>query len=169
MAAYLRSAVVEMKAYTPGEQIKNAIKLNTNECAWGPSPASIKAVTEVTVDQLRLYPSPMADRVRAAAADVFSVSPGQVLVGNGSDDCLTVIMRSFLGPGEKCACPWPTYSLYDTLATIQGVEIEHCDWLAEPDPLLAKKGVASSGGVGGWHLPISSLLATSAKVIFVAT
>ena len=108
MSKYLRPAVVAMKAYTPGEQINNAIKLNTNECAWGPSPEALKAVANVTVDQLRLYPSPMADKVRAAAAEVFQVAANQVLVGNGSDDCLTVIMRSFLAPGEKCACPWPT-------------------------------------------------------------
>mmetsp|Transcript_61393 Transcript_61393/g.121456 ORF Transcript_61393/g.121456 Transcript_61393/m.121456 type:complete len:396 (-) Transcript_61393:277-1464(-) len=170
MAQYLRSAVREMKAYTPGEQINNAIKLNTNECAWGPAKAVLEAVAALTPDQLRLYPSPMADRVRAAAADVFKVSASQVLVGNGSDDCLTVIMRSFLTAGDKCACPWPTYSLYDTLATIQGVEIAHASWLAEPDPLLAQRGVASSGGgVAGWHLPISALLESGAKVVFVAT
>ena len=169
MAQYLRKAVVEMKAYTPGEQINNAIKLNTNECAWGPAEAVLKAVAAATPDQLRLYPSPMADRVREAAADVFKVPTSQVLVGNGSDDCLTVVMRSFLSPGEKCACPWPTYSLYDTLATIQGVDISHTDWLDEPDPLLAKRGVTSTGGVPGYNLPISALLASGAKVVFVAT
>jgi len=41
-------------------------------------------------------------------------------------------MRSFLGPGDVVACPWPTYSLYDTLATIQGVEIRHSDWAQQP-------------------------------------
>lgn len=132
--------VVALQAYTPGEQINDAIKLNTNECAWGPAPGVLKAVGEISVDQLRLYPSPMADRVRAAAADVFEVSAGQVLVGNGSDDCLTVVMRSFLSPGDKCACPWPTYSLYDTLATIQGVDIVHAAWQEAPDPLLKAKG-----------------------------
>lgn len=169
MAEHLRAAVREMKAYTPGEQINDAIKLNTNECAWGPAPGVLKAVSEISVDQLRLYPSPMADRVRAAAADVFEVSAGQVLVGNGSDDCLTVVMRSFLSPGDKCACPWPTYSLYDTLATIQGVDIVHAAWQEAPDPLLKAKGISAAGGVEGYNLPITELLASGAKVIFVAT
>jgi len=163
--SYLRDDVRKMKAYTPGEQINNAIKLNTNECAWGPSEAVLKAVAAVTPDQLRLYPSPLCDRVRQAAADVFSVQPAQVLVGNGSDDCLTVIMRSFLQPGDTVACAWPTYSLYDTLASIQNVAIKHLDWLAEPDPAL---GDVAGGGVPGWHLPLSGLVESGARVVFLA-
>jgi len=164
---YLRKDVLAMKAYTPGEQVNNCTKLNTNECAWGPSSAALKAIAEVTPDQLRLYPSPMCDRVRAAAADVFGVSADQVLVGNGSDDCLTVIMRSFVLPGDLVACPWPTYSLYDTLATIQGVQITHVDWLAEADPTL--QNGASEGGVPGWHMPVEALAKSGARVVFVAT
>jgi len=164
---YLRKDVIAMKAYTPGEQINNATKLNTNECAWGPSEAVLNAITKVTPDQLRLYPSPMCDRVRAAAADVFGVSADQVLVGNGSDDCLTVIMRSFVLPGDLVACPWPTYSLYDTLATIQAVQITHVDWLQDVDPTL--QGAAAEGGVPGWHMPVDALAKSGARVVFVAT
>ena len=164
MASYLRPDVVAMKAYAPGEQINDATKLNTNECAWGPAPGVLKALAATTIDQLRLYPSPLADRVRNAAADVFEVDAEQVLVGNGSDDCLTVVMRSFLGPGDVVACPWPTYSLYDTLATIQGVEIRHAAWVEEPDG-----GGEPGNGATGWHLPINELLASGAKVVFVAS
>ncbi|KAL3899334.1 MAG: hypothetical protein SGPRY_012657 [Prymnesium sp.] len=164
---YLRADVVSMKAYTPGEQINNCTKLNTNECAWGPSPAALNALSQVTADQLRLYPSPMCDRLRAAAAEVFSVSANQVLVGNGSDDCLTIIMRSFVLPGDIVACPWPTYSLYDTLATIQGVGITHVDWLEEVDPTL--EGAAAEGGVTGWHMPVEKLAISGARIVFVAT
>lgn len=156
--SYLRDGVRKMKAYTPGEQVNKCIKLNTNECAWGPSEAVLKAITAVTPDELRLYPSPLCDRVRQAAAEVFSVDPAQVLVGNGSDDCLTVIMRSFLQPGDTVACAWPTYSLYDTLASIQGVDIRHVDWLAE----------GGDGGVPGWQLPTAGLLETGARVVFIA-
>lgn len=152
-----------MKAYAPGEQLKGCIKLNTNECAWGPAPAVLKAVCAVTEDQLRLYPSPLCDKVRQAASEVFGVQPAQVLVGNGSDDCLTIIMRTFSQPGDSVACAWPTYSLYDTLASIQGVGIQHVDWSAQPDPALGE-----ADGVPGWHLPITGLLQTGARVVFIA-
>ena len=168
MASYLRPDVIKMKAYTPGEQINDATKLNTNECAWGPAPGVLKALANLSVDALRLYPSPLSDKVRAAASDVFQIDADCVLVGNGSDDCLTVVMRSFLGPGDVVACPWPTYSLYDTLATIQGVQIKHADWVTEPDAML-DASARSGGGAAGWHLPVSQLLATGAKVVFVAT
>ena len=47
----------------------------------------------------------------------------QILAGNGSDDCLTMLYRAFLDAGERVACPWPTYGLYDTLASMQGAEL----------------------------------------------
>ena len=160
---FVREDVQKMKAYAPGEQLKGCIKLNTNECAWGPAPAVLKAVCSVTEDQLRLYPSPLCDKVRQAASEVFGVQPAQVLVGNGSDDCLTIIMRTFSQPGDSVACAWPTYSLYDTLASIQGVGIQHVDWSAQPDPALGE-----ADGVPGWHLPITGLLQTAARVVFIA-
>jgi histidinol-phosphate aminotransferase len=40
-----------------------------------------------------------------------------------------VVYRAFLGPEERCAAPWPTYGLYDTLAELQGVDILHADYL----------------------------------------
>ena len=111
--SYFRPEIEQMAGYVPGEQPQGGkfIKLNTNECAWGPSPKVLEALAGATGNSLRLYPSPLGDKLRQAAAEVYGVDAAQVLVGNGSDDCLTVIMRSFLQPGDKVACPWPTYSL----------------------------------------------------------
>ena len=66
--SYLRPDVVAMKAYTPGEQVNECIKLNTNECAWGPSPKVLEALAGATGNSLRLYPSPLGDKLRQAAA-----------------------------------------------------------------------------------------------------
>ena len=129
--SYVRQDVRAMSEYAPGEQVIGCIKLNTNECAWGPSPKVLQAISEIDEDKLRLYPNPTSLPVREAASEVFRVDQDQILVGNGSDDCLTVIMRTFLQPDDLVACPWPTYSLYDTLASIQGVRISHVDWLAK--------------------------------------
>jgi histidinol-phosphate aminotransferase len=119
----LRPAVRAMPGYTPGEQISDLVKLNTNEGAFPPSPRVMVAVAGITDETLRLYPDPVAARLRAAAAARFGVTADQILAGNGSDDCLTILYRAFLEPGDKIACPWPTYGLYDTLASLQGAEL----------------------------------------------
>jgi histidinol-phosphate aminotransferase len=119
----LRPAVRAMAAYTPGEQIADLVKLNTNEGAFGPSPQVMAALAAIADESLRVYPDPTCRPLRLAAAARFGVAPEQVLVGNGSDDCLTILYRSFLDVGQRVVCPWPTYGLYDTLATLQGAKL----------------------------------------------
>jgi histidinol-phosphate aminotransferase len=119
----LRPAVRAMPAYTPGEQIADLTKLNTNEGAFPPSPRVRAALAAIADDTLRLYPDPTSGGLRAVAAARFGVRPEQVLAGNGSDDCLTVLYRGFLDAGERVVAPWPTYGLYATLASLQGAEL----------------------------------------------
>jgi histidinol-phosphate aminotransferase len=112
-----------MPAYTPGEQIADLTKLNTNEGAFPPSPRVRAALAAIADESLRLYPDPTSSGLRAVAAARFGVAPEQVLAGNGSDDCLTIVYRGFLDAGERVVCPWPTYGLYSTLASLQGAEL----------------------------------------------
>jgi histidinol-phosphate aminotransferase len=119
----LRPAIRAMPGYTPGEQISDLVKLNTNEGAFPPSPRVMAALAAIADETLRLYPDPLSARLRATAAARFGVTADQILAGNGSDDCLTILYRGFLEAGDKIACPWPTYGLYDTLASLQGAEL----------------------------------------------
>jgi len=119
----VRPAIRAMRGYTPGEQVPDAIKLNTNEGAFPPSPRVMEALAGIADESVRLYPDPTARRLREAAAARYGVTPAQVLAGNGSDDCLTILYRTFLDAGNRVACPWPTYGLYDQLAAIQGAKL----------------------------------------------
>jgi histidinol-phosphate aminotransferase len=112
-----------MAAYTPGEQVADLVKLNTNEGAFGPSPQVMATLAAIADESLRVYPDPTCRQLRLAAAARFGVTPEQVLAGNGSDDCLTIIFRAFLDVGQRVVCPWPTYGLYDTLAALQGAKL----------------------------------------------
>jgi histidinol-phosphate aminotransferase len=121
--ALVRPSIRAMRGYTPGEQIADAVKLNTNEGAYPPSPRVMAVLAGVSEDTVRLYPDPVARRLREAAAARFGVTPEQILAGNGSDDCLTVLYRTFLDDGDRVVCPWPTYGLYEQLAAIQGAKL----------------------------------------------
>jgi histidinol-phosphate aminotransferase len=60
-----------------------------------------------------------------------------VLAGNGSDDLLTILTRSFVGPGDVAVYPTPSYILYKTLIQLQDgnpVEVPfEPDWSLDPD------------------------------------
>jgi histidinol-phosphate aminotransferase len=126
-ATYIRAAVRELAGYVPGEQPRGerVVKLNTNENPYPPSPAVRAAVVQAAGDELRRYPDPLALEVRHRAAARYGVDVTQVLVGNGSDELLGLIMRACVGAGTRVAYAVPTYSLYQTLVALQeGVAVE---------------------------------------------
>jgi histidinol-phosphate aminotransferase len=116
-----RPAIEAMQGYTPGEQPQDRryVKLNTNENPYSPSPRVAQALLQATGADLRLYPDPVATPLRETAAALYGLTPQQILVGNGSDELLAVILRACVGRGDRVAYPVPTYSLYDTLVEIQ--------------------------------------------------
>ena len=118
---YFRKNIEKMSGYVPGEQPQDGvyIKLNTNENPYPPSPKVIAALKETVNDKLRLYPDPNATSAKEKAAEIFSTKPERVMLGNGSDELLTIIMRCFAGEGDKIVYPYPTYLLYKTLSEIQ--------------------------------------------------
>lgn len=141
-----------MAGYMPGEQPppgSRVVKLNTNENPWGPPPEVLEAIRAKTMETLRLYPEPTARPVREAAARAYGVTPEQVLVGNGSDDLLTILLRTLLDPGEVFAAPEPTYTLYEPLTRIQGGRYVGIPWGE------------------GLSLPVEALAAAGAKLTMV--
>ena len=137
----LRPAVRAMPGYTPGEQIADLTKLNTNEGAFPPSPRVRAALAAIADESLRLYPDPTSSGLRAVAAARYGVAPEEILAGNGSDDCLTILYRGFLDAGDRVACPWPTYGLYSTLAALQGAELVRLPFVVEGRRLVLPAGL----------------------------
>ncbi len=139
-----RPSIARMRGYVPGEQPRGGkfIKLNTNENPYPPSPAAIRAIEAAATQGLQRYPDPLATVFRERAADVFGIDPDWILCGNGSDDLLTIVTRTFVGEGECLRYPRPSYVLYSTLAEIQGAAAESVDF--RPDWTLSPEFSSSS-------------------------
>ncbi|WP_149497933.1 histidinol-phosphate transaminase [Roseiconus lacunae] len=134
----LRPALSRMLPYTPGEQPPPGkfIKLNTNESPYPPPQEVIRAIQDAATGPLNRYPDPTARSFRNEASRVLGLpSPDWILAGNGSDEILTILVRGFVGEGQKLRLPYPSYILYRTLADIQGARWEQTPFL------------------DGWHLP----------------
>jgi histidinol-phosphate aminotransferase len=140
----IRPLIAALNPYAPGEQpkIKGLIKLNTNENPYPPSAKVLAAVKAAVDGRLRLYPHPTADRLRERLARLHRCKPGNIIVGNGSDELLAMAVRAFVEPVEDSPGTrrnrWrsarlsrapsrsvvqyftPSYSLYPVLADIHG-------------------------------------------------
>lgn len=126
---YFRPSVLKMKGYTPGEQPKklSVIKLNTNENPYPPSAEVLKAVRQQADFRLRLYPEPTADTLRERLAKVFRWPKDGILVGNGSDEVLSLLFTASVGKGDMVQFPDITYSLYPVLAEIREAKIKEVE------------------------------------------
>jgi histidinol-phosphate aminotransferase len=151
---YFRKSIHEMSGYVPGEQPPigtKIIKLNSNENPYPPSPQALNVLQEIDGEMLRRYPDPTAKQFRLAASQVLGVPDDWIVVGNGSDDLLNLIVRAVGETGKQVVCPSPTYVLYRTLAEIQDAEFVEVPY---PDD---------------YQLPVDLLIATQGAVTFVAS
>ncbi len=143
MSRFVRPSIQAMAGYTPGEQPREdgVIKLNTNENPYPPSPRVRAALEDILrTDRLRKYPDPSGTAFRQTAGRVLDVDPDGILIGNGSDDILTIVTRAFVPEGGQVVSPTPSYLLYQTLAEIQGGRFQTVpytpDWrLPRPWPM----------------------------------
>ena len=148
MSQFVRPNILAMAGYVPGEQPRDekVIKLNTNENPYPASPRVFAALRKAIHRSLRLYPEPLADSLCTVAATAYGVRRENILAGNGSDEILSIIMRSFIGPQDRVAFPVPTYSLYDTLIAIQEGQPSPVDYLPDfslPEALAAQNAAVT--------------------------
>ena len=134
--------VRSLHPYVPGKQPKGSdwTKLNTNELPYPPSPKVSEAVA-AEVSRLPKYPSPTSAPLREAIAAHHGLDPSQVLIGNGSDEILTMLFRAFAGPEREAGETTPSYSLYPVLATIQNTSVQ--SYALEKDLNLPLEEIAS--------------------------
>ena len=131
-----------LSPYVPGEQPQHEhlCKLNTNENPFPPSPKVGEAITTVLAqqaDELRLYPAPESDDLRAALAQLYDLDINQVFVGNGSDEVLALVFASFFMKERPVLAPDISYSFYPVYAQTFGVELVQialeADFSIDPD------------------------------------
>ncbi len=175
MTTYFRPSVDVMVGYTPGEQPKpgtKIIKLNTNENPYPPSPNAIAVLRNLDSEWLRRYPDPYANDFRQAVSDVFNVPRDWVIVSNGSDDLLNLVVRACADSERKVVYPMPTYVLYRTLTQIQAAPCLEIPYNKNFDlplaELVAANGavtfIASPNSPSGHGVPLDDLRQLAAKL-----
>ena len=88
------------------------------------------------------YPDPMQFKVKEKLASIKGVPVENIFLGNGSDECIDVLMRAFCEPGKDniLICP-PTYGMYEVVAQINDIGVVRVslrnDFQLDADVLIA--------------------------------
>ena len=122
MSKFFSKKYSALTPYTPGEQPKDMqyIKLNTNESPFPPSESVTAAVGEES-GRLQLYSDPENLRLRKKIAELYSVSPDEVIVTNGSDEVLNFAFMAFSDEERPLIFPDITYGFYPVFAELNGI------------------------------------------------
>jgi histidinol-phosphate aminotransferase len=139
---YLRS----MHGYVPGLQTDDPaiIKLNTNENPFPVSESVVRAlIAEIESQRLQKYPDPVSSKLREALARRYKRPAECFLVGNGSDEILSILFRAVLSPERAMVTALPTYSLYPVIAgLVQAacieVPVRTSDWRIDLNAMIAR-------------------------------
>ena len=120
MTLHVHPDIAALSPYVPGKPIEElqrelgltrVIKLASNENPLGPSPKALGVIHEA-VATLHRYPDGGAFRLRQALADRWKVTADQIILGNGSDEILGLLARTFLSPGDEAIMADQTFVIY---------------------------------------------------------
>jgi histidinol-phosphate aminotransferase len=113
-------------------QLKVAVRLNTNENPYPPSPklaADIGAVVGAVASGLNRYPDRDLRDLRAALAGYLGhgLTAPNVWAANGSNEVIQQLLMAFGGPGRTALGFEPSYSMHPLISQSTATQ-----WLAEP-------------------------------------
>ncbi len=115
-----RKNILAINPYKPGKPItevarelglKKIIKLASNESPLGPSPRAKEAI-RAAIKDLSLYPEGSGRLLRQALARQYKVEPDNVILGNGSNEIIELVLRAFLNEGEEVITSQSSFLVY---------------------------------------------------------
>ncbi len=119
-----------LKPYVPGKpvselerelRISGALKLASNENPLGPSPKAMAAIAEA-MSELARYPDGGGFLLRQGLAEHHDVEPAGVTLGNGSNDVLDIIARTFLSSGTEAVFSEHAFAVYPICTQLVGAQ-----------------------------------------------
>ncbi len=130
MSIQFPTYIEQLKPYIAGKPIeetqreygvKRVIKLASNENPLGPSPKALQAMKKA-MGELQLYPDASGFHLRASLAKLEKVGFDEIVLGNGSNEVIELLIRTFCVPGDFMVASDGVFAAYPISARIQGVE-----------------------------------------------
>jgi histidinol-phosphate aminotransferase len=120
--------ILGISPYEPGKPIEEterelgiqgAIKLASNENPLPPADRVQQAIIDA-LKNLNRYPDGSGHYLRQALAKRHGVTPEQIVLGNGSNELIELVVRTFLRPGDEAVVPHPSFVVYPMIVQAAG-------------------------------------------------
>jgi histidinol-phosphate aminotransferase len=123
-----RPAVLAMKPYSPPTAGRaGKLRLDFNENTVGCSPRVIEFLrSQLDPEKLAVYPE--YEQARPALAGFFRVAPEQLLLTNGTDEAIQVLVNTYVDDGGDVIVLRPAYAMYRFYAEVAGASIREIDY-----------------------------------------
>ena len=112
-----RPDILQLQPYQHAAWDPSLERMHANEMPW-------RAQGDNTQAGLNRYPEPQPKALVERMAQLYGVSPRQVLVGRGSDEAIDLLVRAFCRAGQdSVVITPPTFGFYKVAAQIQGAGV----------------------------------------------
>jgi histidinol-phosphate aminotransferase len=114
-------------------------RLNNNENPLGPPPAAARVIASFSPQLASIYPSGDSYDLRQALGRRFDISPDRFLVGNGSCEVISSVIKAFCQPGDNIVTADKTFAVYEWVAEFSGIEarlVPLRDYAFDPQGML---------------------------------
>jgi histidinol-phosphate aminotransferase len=130
-----------------GDPQPKVVRLSSNENPYGPSPASLKAMTD-SFNLAWRYPDEYADMLSEELAKLHGVPVEQLLLGDGSGEVLKLCATAFTSKDKKLVMANPTFEAIGRHAAVAGAEVVKINLTADYHHDLQKMlAAANSAGL----------------------
>jgi len=121
LADWVRGKIKSLKAYEV-EGFDCEIKLHANENPFSLPEELTRNFPECFKDlQLNRYPDPECGLLKQAITDITQIPPESLVIGNGSDELIQLILQIFCDAGDSYAFPDPTFGMYSIIGKGMGL------------------------------------------------
>lgn len=146
MTVMPRPSILSVEPYVGGESkipgVNRIVKLSSNEGPFGPPPGAVEAIRAMAGDAHR-YPDGNATAIREAIGARFGLDPARIVVGNGSDELLALLILAYGGEGTELVMSAHGFMMYDITGRWAGcriIKVPEKNLTTDVDGMLAAVG-----------------------------
>lgn len=124
-ARFIPEKVLELDEYVPNSGTFR-IRLDANECPFSPAPEIMEEFAEALKGiEFNRYPDPLATELLKAISNSYNIPVENLVVGNGSDELISLICGGLTEPGDNVTVALPDFSMYEFYSSLAGANVVH--------------------------------------------